>query len=230
MYCKYKCFRWLLSSSSPHCPWTPVYPSPQLDSSIPAVLSVHLRVCWEWRRISSLLLSCSCLSAAGAVSWQHNSLVHDMYVFLVAPLLLAQCKVAGVNLVGQRSVHFPFTSIIADRRLLDACMGVRESREDARETKRKVWMENRERTTKGREGEIAVRWTANWVRKKGKGDGVTQMIDGRMLRQNKVSDRHGEERRRQEDGHMLLVTCPIIKNLIYWQASTLSLIFYLTCP
>lgn len=148
-----------------------------------------------------------------------------MYAFLVAPLLLAQCKVAGVYLVGQRSVHFPFTSIIADRRLLDACMGMRESREDARETKRKVWMENRERATKGREGEIAVRWTADWVRKKGKGDGVTQMIDGRMLRQNKVSDRHGEERRRQEGRHMLLVICPIIKNLIYWQASTLSLSF-----
>lgn len=86
-------------------------------------------------------------------------------------------------------------------------------------------MENRERATKGREGEIAVRWTADWVRKKGKGDGVTQMIDGRMLRQNKVSDRHGEERRRQEVRHMLLVICPIIKNLIYWQASTLSLSF-----
>lgn len=64
------------------------------------VCPLALECVWEWGRISGVLLSCSCLSTARAVSWQHSSLVHDMYAILVAPLLLAQCKVAGVSLVG----------------------------------------------------------------------------------------------------------------------------------
>lgn len=62
------------------------------------------------------------------------------------------------------------------------------------------------------------------LRQKGKEDGgVTQMIDRRMLRQNKLSDRQGQEGGREEGRHMLLVICLIIKNLIYWHGSTHSL-------
>lgn len=90
-----------------------------------------------------------------------------MFAFIVSLQLLARCEEVGINLVGQHC-SLPVLLHFGDRRPLVACMD-------------------------GETGRNESQRTDCWERKKGKADGVTQMIDGRMLRRNTLSNRHGKK-------------------------------------